>query len=808
MSTSTPNDDEANSEAVVLSQESSTSSKSTYTNRFWDSQPSAPTGFISRFFLDIPPTQQFRTANDLCSHLYGTDTPKLDALQSLKNNTPCIVHMPGTSRTVRVLHALGSELFSSSSDASYIGPPYDRVLALSGEHYPSFIPPHAMTIDNSAFQKRSYPAPTEEEFEAVLQTLEPTDNKAHLFIGSKLTSSVVVGQIIPIPAVFVYDAFDKDIDTLVLYERVRTAAQDPTHTCSFLLQELLRFLRAGPVRRTKENHITLPLDTLVARLDASMVTWRYNRLFDIYNAPDTQDQRTRKDTTTSTNATATISTIVLDDDDASKPNQTTVTEQSSRQPQAPASKPSAKPSASSSAFPSTAPAPSVSFAASATTAPAPVHGSTAAPETATPTVVTPEKTMVITEAVFLKMLETIRKGPDDPPNSRSRVSSDSGNDEDDDATETLGLPHSAFETLLVQCGLPESMKDDIPEVWHKLAEKKLQKSDKQRIIKQCFKRALKYRCSKVPMLASVITMVRERSFEGEEGVSSLSAAVKGLSPFAVPKLTERQIDEHNATAEHLATATSTTVKDVASNKITCSAPQTYDDLVKQLKRFCNLCYALFGDVSPMVLILVHIIDILEEFNDVEQSSMTWESIASILWIVMLQARSFAAGDLKDPDSTIPVFQYMGVALQSRRDISHGGVPSSLYILHKPSPHKRPASPPSDPQGKDKKQKTTGNDYTPISRANIYNKDMKSAMAGLAAMTPRPTIRNICKAASISATQLFPSRGDKLCLKAQLWGQCSKGCAFQHPELPKNEIDHALSLLKLVTDNPKLVTKVN
>ena len=305
-------------------------------------------------------------------------------------------------------------------------------------------------------------------------------------------------------------------------------------------------------------------------------------------------------------------------------------------------------------------------------------------------------------------------------------------------------------------------------------------------------------------------MIRERNFSGDQSISSLVSAVKGLSPFAVPQFTQQQIDIHNEYALDLENATLKSREDVAANKLQCSLLLSFDQLIKQLKQFANLIYAIFGTYSPLLIAVQEVISELEEFNDTAISKVTRESIASILWIIMMQSRQFAAGQMAPSEPQIPAFQNMIQNLQMRHPVQHGDVPMELFVP--PPPPRAPKRPNDETKRQEqepawKKPKQDKPARPPlVQRPEIYNQKMKKAMAQFQQMRPRPSVMQLCRAVNTTATALFPGHPN-VCVRGQLWGACDQGCKHQHIALPDNIIDSALDTLNKVIQNPTLLGKV-
>ena len=89
------------------------------------------------------------------------------------------------------------------------------------------------------------------------------------------------------------------------------------------------------------------------------------------------------------------------------------------------------------------------------------------------------------------------------------------------------------------------------------------------------------------------------------------------------------------------------------------------------------------------------------------------------------------------------------------------------------------------------------------RADIYNPEMKKAMATFKAAQKRPTVKQLCLACKVSPSELFPN-DNKICIRSQLYGVCDAKCPHGHSRLSSVDISKALEKLKPVIDKPSLV----
>ena len=363
---------------------------------------------------------------------------------------------------------------------------------------------------------------------------------------------------------------------------------------------------------------------------------------------------------------------------------------------------------------------------------------------------------------------------------------------------TLGLSKSVFEKLLVMCNLGHGEEDEIPEIWKILAEEGNGGDDKKGKIRRYIEETYWYSEAKVVPFAPLVNMVYKRKFEGEVSRSSLRSATKGLTPFAMPPLSDAEFDRINEASQALEVATQTTVKDVTSNRFEAEAPSSFNALTIWIKKFNNLIFALFGENCSLFSELGEIVTYLDDYGDEAIRNTTKRTLATILWIIHLQARHFSAGKMTGPKKLLPVFTLMSNAVQTKQPVVYGEVPRKLYEEQEDpaashSNTRKRAGRPQEQEFRKKLKLNTNTNYHPLIKAKM---DAVRNTVG----------RALCEAAGTDQFQLFPSK-KSLCIKSTLFGQCFEGCTRDHSRVSNEEATKALELLKPATDDPTKI-KVN
>ena len=133
-------------------------------------------------------------------------------------------------------------------------------------------------------------------------------------------------------------------------------------------------------------------------------------------------------------------------------------------------------------------------------------------------------------------------------------------------------------------------------------------------------------------------------------------------------MSELEIEAHNDIAQAVEMATATTVKDVQANRMTATAPKTFDGLVKQLKIFTNLLFCMFDASCPLFVANAENIEVLEEYSGQAKANMSQQTMAAILWITLLQSRHFAAGKMKGEKGVLAAFTQMSNNLKTKAPV--------------------------------------------------------------------------------------------------------------------------------------------
>jgi hypothetical protein len=411
----------------------------------------------------------------------------------------------------------------------------------------------------------------------------------------------------------------------------------------------------------------------------------------------------------------------------------------------------------------------------------------------------------------------------------------------DDNDKFLGMGESEFDRLLFMAHIKDDDASKLPSFWRKMAEKNIGKEGEKSKIRTALRNTtVKYREAKIKITPYLLTMIVNRAFEGDL-TSSKQEATKGLSPFALPPISNAELDEITAYDADIAAATSVSTTDIKKTKITLVEADNYDDLMRYLKEFANLLEVLFTNNCPLWVACKDTIEILLDYTAEETAALQRVSCNAILWIVMMQSRSFAAGEMEDADNTTPAFGEMMTCITVRKQVEFGGLPPSMkkrsneYTNNNNNNHNHINN---NNNHNNKKQRynndndnNNGNGYTNNNSNNnngnnnhhTYNNNNNNnrrnpppEFTDKGVQHPKlaeafnaikhinrvpPQIYKLCEACETKHHLLFPNRTN-LCAKSQIFGSCPKECRHLHTRISDAEAEAVIRKLRRAIDDPQ------
>lgn len=409
--------------------------------------------------------------------------------------------------------------------------------------------------------------------------------------------------------------------------------------------------------------------------------------------------------------------------------------------------------------------------------------------------------------------------------ARKRKQKDSDSSDDSSIDEAppkrkkyLGMAKSRYEVLVGMHGLAAGEDDEMRDLWTELCQANMTKEDKRSAVRSCIETHVKYGECRVKTYNTMLNMVANRAFE-EDLSSCTKTAVRGLTVFAVPALTDdavQRINEHTVAME---TASSVTVKEAKEQPISISIPSDLFALTRKLKRFANLIYALFGNDCPLLIQLEYLISDLQGYSDMAISGMSKQTIASILWAVHCQSRHFSAGKM-NPDRDeryhlVPTFFNMLTCVRNIQPVVNGDVPPSLFSEPKPN-STASGNGGGTRSGGSNGDRMRGGGETDITlsrkvKNEHYHPLLREKMKPFIVSGQKlPRLGFLCNQARCQVNDLFPKQKHKnLCIKATLYGTCFSRCNRDHIAIADDDAQHVVNKFKRIIEDPNLIlNKVN
>ena len=686
--------------------------------------------------------------------------------------TPFVTAVPGMGRHLKVIynlqHASAHDLFKDTKLEN-------ELVCLTGDYIKNIQLPTVLVLPKDGLECKRVKIAVGDEFNR--KRVDATGTKPTWFLASRLEGEVLVPSIMPVPAFLLYDAFDGEIDSMILYERWMNAR---THNPSAFpkFNAILRaFLKAQVVTPTSRDPQTrLPKQLFIQAAPSLVNEWKKHVLEILF-----KEERVET-TTTDVNHPAPAEVVTV---------QTT-------NHHVPASAPTAAPSAN-------------------PTRPAPVlanhqvqNQQPNALATTQPTSTGTNNANVLSQQLQHMTLEQLVAVVSATTRTTIKETKTELKDEEDDEgpPEQLGMCKASFERLMTMCGLSSGEESEIPELWKLISGKKMKAPMKKSIIRRWIEEHEVYPDAKVIIYSPLVTMIQTRDFEEETSRSSRKSAAKGLTPFAVPSLSDKQVDTINDHAEAIESATQTTVKDMATKAIKAEGPKSFWQLTKLLRRYNNLIYALFGAGCPLYSELSSLISSLDSYGDEAIRTMSVQTMVTITWLVHLQSRHFAAGKMDEGEkSLLGAFSIMCVNVAAKQPVVYGDVPYEMYA----SSLDLAAASGFNANGKRGIQTgdTTGTvtKKPKIKSLPHYHHLIKEKMSVFSNHQKLPRIKALCEAANCKPQDLFPKDLfpiENFCQKSALFGTCFADCRREHAPVTDEQAKHIITKLKKALDEPDKV----
>jgi hypothetical protein len=244
---------------------------------------------------------------------------------------------------------------------------------------------------------------------------------------------------------------------------------------------------------------------------------------------------------------------------------------------------------------------------------------------------------------------------------------------DDNQTAGLsGMSQQELESTLIMCRFPpQSPEAVLPQWFLDHAEKGMTDAYKLTILHKHIMDNFYYDDAEVPLMVTLLKNINKQNWLGKDRNVKrpfLLNVTEGLSPFIVLDLDEDEFAHINYAEDAIEQASSVTLADIASfrKKVQPKVPTTADEFMLLLKRYANLLFALFSRECPLFQCVVTVINALKDYSRAARELMSTWTRASILWIILLQSRTFALGN----DTILAEFATIQASLSAKVGVIH------------------------------------------------------------------------------------------------------------------------------------------
>ena len=347
---------------------------------------------------------------------------------------------------------------------------------------------------------------------------------------------------------------------------------------------------------------------------------------------------------------------------------------------------------------------------------------------------------------------------------------------------------------------------DLPAYFSECAAANTSDNYKMLVIRKWIMGNVFYDDADVPLTSSLLKMVIKRAWTGKDGNvtrPSLVHAMEGLSPFLMLDMTEDEVAQLNDEEDLIASASSVSVADLRGHRKQkkISVPAEPEDFLLMLKRYANLLFAIFSNTCSLFLLVKEVIRAIRDFSREARRRMTIGTKGSILWIILLQSRHFALGEL----DVLCEFSTMHSDLQAKRAvIQHGECPAELLANSStssdtpanPLENNEGAAPPAEKPPK-KPRKANPNNWHP---------KLKAALKGPLKNAGEPSFTKILNFCKKDVYHIVP-KTSQTCAPNMLFGRCFHGdkCTKKHELANDTQVEQILELTAPFRADPKKLT---
>ena len=356
---------------------------------------------------------------------------------------------------------------------------------------------------------------------------------------------------------------------------------------------------------------------------------------------------------------------------------------------------------------------------------------------------------------------------------------------------------SELQSTLVMCGQASSgTMEDLPRWFQDCASKGTTEQYQLTIIRKWVMTHVYYDDADIPLTTALLKGIRKRAWAGKDGNitrPSLVNAMDGLSPFTMMDMDEDVVAAYNDEDALLDAASLVSVADLRAmrKKFKAVVPAEAEDFLLLLKRFGNLLFALFSEHCPLFRSVQEVIRAFKAYSREARRQMSQASKGSILWIILLQSRQFALGEV----NILFEFTKMHEDLRAKKCcFHHSEVPMDLVTV--PVDKGKQLSGGGDPAKKRR-----------VSNPNTWHPKLKEAMLPAIRKAGNPTFTQLLGFLKMDASHIV-ARGSDECAPNTIMGACNYGdaCRRKHRIASDRQVTQILEFVQPFLKHPEALRK--
>ena len=230
--------------------------KQSFIKQYWDGDLPIPVGKVAKLFARTHIEEQLQQIERAI--MFNPNTNPSYMIGNFSTIfTPFLVAVPGSFRKVRVIYAL-QEANPNEQEFFQNTPVGNKILALTGELITNITIPTAYVLPANVIEARPTKVPNGKDFAKKRRDVT-VSGRATWFTKDKVDESLDIPPAVPIPAFLIYDAFDCEVDAVVIYERISALPSESQNKFKHTIATLRNFLKAQTVSITKKHpQTTLP----------------------------------------------------------------------------------------------------------------------------------------------------------------------------------------------------------------------------------------------------------------------------------------------------------------------------------------------------------------------------------------------------------------------------------------------------------------------------------------------------------------------------------------------------------------------